>query len=103
MKMRRKKNVKKGVLFSLMVCGASGTGRLNMNVSKEPVVDRSKVAQLLSTPSVGSRSYTQKTQMTQPMLISKKASGSSQSQLVRASHHNYLALYADSVRRTRAR
>ena len=26
MKMRRKKNVKKGVLFSLMVCGASGTG-----------------------------------------------------------------------------
>ena len=27
MKMRRKKNVKKGVLFSLMVCGASGTGK----------------------------------------------------------------------------
>lgn len=28
MKMRRKKNIKKGVLFSLMVCGASGTGML---------------------------------------------------------------------------
>ena len=28
MKIRRKKNVKKGVLFSLMVCGASGTGKL---------------------------------------------------------------------------
>lgn len=26
MKARRKKNVKKGVLFSIMVCGASGTG-----------------------------------------------------------------------------
>jgi septin family protein len=26
MKIRKKKNVKKGVLFSLMVCGASGTG-----------------------------------------------------------------------------
>jgi len=26
-KMRRKKNVKKGIQFSLMVCGASGTGR----------------------------------------------------------------------------
>jgi septin family protein len=25
---RRKKNVKKVVLFSLMVCGASGTGKL---------------------------------------------------------------------------
>lgn len=29
MKMRRKKNVKKVVLFSLMVCGASGTGEAN--------------------------------------------------------------------------
>lgn len=27
MKLRRKKNVKKGIQFSLMVCGASGTGR----------------------------------------------------------------------------
>lgn len=26
MKIRRKKNVKKGIQFSLMVCGASGTG-----------------------------------------------------------------------------
>lgn len=27
LKIRRKKNVKKGIQFSLMVCGASGTGR----------------------------------------------------------------------------
>lgn len=28
-KIRRKKNVKKGIQFCLMVCGASGTGMLN--------------------------------------------------------------------------
>jgi septin family protein len=29
MKIRRKKNVKKGIQFCLMVCGASGTGTLD--------------------------------------------------------------------------
>lgn len=28
-KMRRKKNFKKGIQFCLMVCGASGTGKLD--------------------------------------------------------------------------
>jgi cell division control protein 11 len=38
LKVRRKKNVKKGIQFCLMVCGASGTGMCSSSLSSEPVL-----------------------------------------------------------------
>ena len=84
-KIRRKKNVKKGIQFCLMVCGASGTGTWNLGYAT--------VFQLLtcclqvelpsSTPSAERKSFKEKMPTMRRTHISRKVSESSLSPLVR--------------------
>jgi septin family protein len=71
-KIRRKKNVKKGIQFSMMVCGASGTGMFVSSFSNFNS-DHLQAAPPLSTPSAADESFNPKTQMMQPMPILRKA------------------------------
>jgi septin family protein len=76
-KIRRKKNVKKGIQFCLMVCGASGTGMLAIHSMPEAELTTFQAVPHLSTLSVARESFSPKKLTTQPMLISRKASESS--------------------------
>ena len=79
--MRRKKNVKKGIQFCLMVCGASGTGKstpLDVNSSSGMLNCFCKDVPRLSIHCVGSECYKERTRMMRRVRILKRELGSSQ-------------------------
>lgn len=86
LKTRRKKNVKKGIQFCLMVCGASGTGTLPRHryVPNACTNQRHLQAeQPSSTLCVASQYSSTRSQMIPPLPTRKRALRSSQSQSVR--------------------
>jgi septin family protein len=92
-KIRRKKNVKKGIQFCLMVCGASGTGKTINSVLIGYQTHFSQVEPHSSTPSVAREFFSPKMPTTQPMPTWRKESGLNLSQSVggRENRHDLVA------------
>jgi cell division control protein 11 len=99
-KIRRKKNVKKGIQFCLMVCGASGTGTSKYGYTAFQLLTCSLQAELpLSTPFAERKFSKEKMPMMRQTRTSRKVSESSLLPLVRIKNFDIIYGYtgADNI------